>query len=1019
MWQGARDRRWATGVLLPRLLQAIPWLRLPATPDLARKDLIIDRLNRPAIGFCSTCKLELLLAIVLTKRAQPSKAGRHVDYNWDALSRHDIYRQRVLGTESGINQFIKMDDKKKLSVFSMLVYVLLIVSAMNFVWKSGVIESKYLVTRAVDKWVSSHHFQLDPTRKYFKDINSIEDIQDWLRFALPRIMAPTMQPANFPLYGVRFSLRNVQEINNTEPRFQRRAGVTWKDGNGNFTWHGNTDKVGLETSSSTVASLTASYENDDTSSYGVYREYGFNSPLAVMLFTGVLASTAENYALIANFSLGLQWCSKEFSMCSGELLGLGWIFCISSRDEKPTDCPGSQGLDLLLERNGKLCYCWTRTQSECMFYHVPVRQLVSDPPTVPCWNHSAGENVYPKLEEGHLGRIPWQSADVFVQAEAFCGPEKRTAYFPLLKRFVHSTNIWRPDLVRTNGFASSPGFVYTLYYWPQEQIDYLAALQLNISNGTVRTTYFSQSLLFSQLNDWMLGGFLGPTAGYMVVDWMNWNANFETITWLVLKFKAEASGLVTASRRIYQVVVPDRGTVCDTCSVGSGFRGGRKEQDLMSVRADPESAIWPDFDLWHAIYIILVSSYFFREMYEIAISGTKYFTSGWAMLAISGIGLHIATIVLRYRHHQSLGFTLQTAQAEPGRLFNPDFTKFEDEAVAWADFIIVAGCLVQYLSDLIPRVSVLVDTVSRSITPVFFLVIILGDVFFGFVIWSNLLFGKSVIDFSDVQLCAISLTEMIFGRLSVDLRNAFPLTGFLFYLTFMILFFFILQFVNDLPYTATGCTFPCDKDQCAKFWKRQLAWGKKLLGINRQSIAGKDLQIAHSGRGEDGGNKASIFAFGFVVALYVVFVNLVLWVPEANDVVQSLTLAIKTPTFRKLYPLSGEIERDMGFDKIESPEDVMLWMAVGLPTALYNSSTALPGENELETYAASTEYDMLQEAPWESATTRLPVPQLIRTQEAVTDKADVRDDRARAMLEKYCGNFTAAYGSQQDRGSTT
>ena len=41
------------------------------------------------------------------------------------------------------------------------------------------------------------------------------------------------------------------------------------------------------------------------------------------------------------------------------------------------------------------------------------------------------------------------------------------------------------------------------------------------------------------------------------------------------------------------------------------------------------------------------------------------------------------------------------------------------------------------------------------------------------------------------------------------------------------------------------------------------------------------------------------------MALYVVFVNLVLWVPEANDIVQSLTLAIKTPTFRKLYPLSG------------------------------------------------------------------------------------------------------------------
>ena len=76
MWQGARDRRWATGVLLPRLLQAIPWLRLPATPDLARKDLIIDRLNRPAIGFCSTCKLELLLAIVLTKSEQPRRPAQ-------------------------------------------------------------------------------------------------------------------------------------------------------------------------------------------------------------------------------------------------------------------------------------------------------------------------------------------------------------------------------------------------------------------------------------------------------------------------------------------------------------------------------------------------------------------------------------------------------------------------------------------------------------------------------------------------------------------------------------------------------------------------------------------------------------------------------------------------------------------------------------------------------------------------------------------------------------------------------
>ena len=47
------------------------------------------------------------------------------------------------------------------------------------------------------------------------------------------------------------------------------------------------------------------------------------------------------------------------------------------------------------------------------------RTEVDTPPSLPCWNHSAGENVYPKLEEGHLGRIPGQSADARVQAEAF------------------------------------------------------------------------------------------------------------------------------------------------------------------------------------------------------------------------------------------------------------------------------------------------------------------------------------------------------------------------------------------------------------------------------------------------------------------------------------------------------------------------------------------------------------------------------------------------------------------------
>ena len=199
-----------------------------------------------------------------------SKTERHVDYNWDCLSRDDIYRQRVLGTESGASQFIQTDDKKQLSLLSMIIYILLplgflendrkrwksadfhliydhicrdsllfcqcveddckgcrwsfrILSAMNFVWKDGVIESKFEVTRAVEQWVSNRHFDITMTPKSFEDIDDIGHIQDWLRYALPIIISPPAQAANFPLRSVRFSLRNVQQINNTEQRFNQLA----------------------------------------------------------------------------------------------------------------------------------------------------------------------------------------------------------------------------------------------------------------------------------------------------------------------------------------------------------------------------------------------------------------------------------------------------------------------------------------------------------------------------------------------------------------------------------------------------------------------------------------------------------------------------------------------------------------------------------------------------------------------------------------------------------------------------
>eukprot|EP00435_Cladocopium_sp_Y103_P030283 s2089_g7.t1 len=451
------------------------------------------------------------------------------------------------------------------------------------------------------------------------------------------------------------------------------------------------------------------------------------------------------------------------------------------------------------------------------------------------------------------------------------------------------------------------------------------------------------------------------------------------------------------------------------------------------------------FNVWHGLYILLVAYYFFKEVYELITTGLRYF-SFWQLMLDIGLLLHML----------DLDSTLAL-----------DLAIFENEAVAWSNFLLAScfmmvflfGGLVQYLSDLVPRISVLVDTVSRSITPVFFLVIILCDVFFAFVIWCNLLFGKTVRDFSNIQVTAISLTEMLFGRLDVveDLRLSFPITGFFFYLFFMVLFFFILQYLSRAIVLTSfdDATRSFEErqrtkkllagDQLASFFKQQVAWAKKVLGLNFRA---RDLKTA-GGMEPYPTQKWGLFPFTGFCAIYVIFISMVLWVPEGHDVVQSLTEALKRPTFSKVNPLSREIDLDLDFDRIETREDVLRWLAVSFSKddgwlwdgALYNSSSS---DNVLGNYAASPQYKQVVINDWNillgqrpvrlslqydhivpvsnrSVTARLPVAQLIRSGSPVTQRTELKDPRAQDMgglegstlqevLQKYCGSYTEETG---------
>jgi hypothetical protein len=61
-----------------------------------------------------------------------------------------------------------------------------------------------------------------------------------------------------------------------------------------------------------------------------------------------------------------------------------------------------------------------------------------------------------------------------------------------------------------------------VHYWTQEQVDGIIALKQNFSNSGDGDSPSSQGLMFKQLNDWILGGFLGPKTGR---QWV-WSAGY-------------------------------------------------------------------------------------------------------------------------------------------------------------------------------------------------------------------------------------------------------------------------------------------------------------------------------------------------------------------------------------------------------------------------------------------------------------------------------------------------------------
>jgi hypothetical protein len=454
------------------------------------------------------------------------------------------------------------------------------------------------------------------------------------------------------------------------------------------------------------------------------------------------------------------------------------------------------------------------------------------------------------------------------------------------------------------------------------------------------------------------------------------------------------------------------------------------------------------------------------EDWEFLATGTKYFSSSWKLFNAVALSLHIAVLVSRYNWANSSSFTKSLAAASTSKAtgFVPDLFNFEEEAAAAnlcakissVMLLFLWGQAVQYLNDIFPRIGVLVNTVSRSITPVFFLVFIIADVFLGFVIWSNLMFGGSVAQFKDFGSSGVACTEMLLGNITpfINLTNAYPVSGFVFYVLYMISFFFILQYLSKaivlLSYDDASKSYEATRaedesrraaesdrgnDNLTKVWKIGVYAIRRCIG---KSPTLKDVQLPKTGVHRDcKQERSAICMFLVFLVIYTVMAILIIEVQLGSALTTSVRSALTLPTFTTTDSISGETIQSQKFYDISTRGQALAWLTEALPQALYNSSTGTlyGGQNPLQTYFSalpavynqlvindwnvvvgqtpvrlSLKYVKMESSSSDSAAQLLNIPQVVLGSSAVTDFSDISSHLVKQVVRKYC-NYTQAYGA--------
>lgn len=636
-----------------------------------------------------------------------------------------------------------------------------------------------------------------------------------------------------------------------------------------------------------VEPLDQSSELDDKTTFGAYR---------------VWASRA---------GAGLGWCSAKRSICDAVGSKKLGEFAIkgSTREAVIGRCKRE-----CESMRSQPCRCFTLTvEWRCEFYSMPDSQL-----EVPTTETSGG--------------CPLDA----LKPELVGGRRYSEAFWPLMKRFVFQEE--------GNGWRDTPGFVSTLKFWSQDELERMAQ-----ETGDLPTT--QAKMLQFQIEDWIAGGWLSRGTASLVVDFITHNPNYQVYTWCQLFFSVEASGTVVPSYTFSSLRIT--------------------HEDIQARNAD----FWSQLDGWGVIYLVLLAVFTSIELFEIERRGSMYLHSAWNIVTVAAILMHITVLATHGMYMSKIAFTQMLAEVKD-RPFSNGFDAFHEQQMAYLTFLEASAIavffvlikLLHHIRDIFPRVEVLTDTVYLAIFPIAHLVFIVIMVFCGFATWGFLMFGKSVEEFHTIRRSFASCTELLFGEADLydSLVERYPFSGAIFIMVHILLFFFIFRSVaKAIVLTSYSDAWDAKMNAPTMAMKDLSVHGtallKKLPGVAALRRLGDWWRSTAPMKVDRPANRyhnspISVFFFTLYLILYVVMAYLMLQSAWAFDLTSSITKAVKSPVFDRVDEISGREIRGNNLASVSTREDVNLFLETSLTAMMFNSSdqgTFQGQPNPLKTYASA------------------------------------------------------------------